>query len=67
MSDHRQPDDGTDVGTDELTSGGGGTSRADTDKAGNPRPDATTDDSGATGAAAREVEAEHEDEPTRSE
>ncbi|WP_224389835.1 hypothetical protein [Pseudonocardia sp. ICBG1293] len=67
MSEHRQPDDGTDVGTDELTSGGGGTSRADTDKAGNPRPDTTTDDSGATGAAAREVEADNEDEPTRSE
>jgi hypothetical protein len=67
VSEHRQPDDGTDVGTDELTSGGGGTSRVDTDKAGNPRPDATTDDSGATGAAAREVEADNEDEPTRSE
>ncbi len=67
MSEHRQPDDGTDVGTDELTSGGGGTSRVDTDKAGNPRPDATTDDSGATGAAAREVEADNEDKPTRSE
>lgn len=67
MSEHRQPDDGTDVGTDELTARGGGTARADSDKAGNPRPAATTDDSGATGAAAREVEADNEDEPTRSE
>lgn len=63
----REPDDGTDVGTGEVTSGGAGSVRDELDHSGNPRPGGTTDDAGATGAAAREVETENEDEPTRSE
>ncbi|MEU6696754.1 hypothetical protein [Pseudonocardia sp. NPDC046786] len=72
MDDRREPDDGTDVGTGELTSGdgagaaGAGTAR-DRDHAGNPRSAAGTDDAGATEAAARELAEENEDEPTRSE
>ncbi|MEJ8278373.1 hypothetical protein [Pseudonocardia spirodelae] len=66
MTEHRAPDDGTDVGTDELTAAGGGTARH-LDRDGGPRPAAGTDDAGVTGAAARELDAENEDEPTRSE
>jgi hypothetical protein len=67
VTEHREPDDGTDVGTDELTSAGAGTVRDERDHAGNPRPAGSTDDAGVTGAAAAEVDAENEDEPTRSE
>ena len=68
MTEHREPDGGFDIGTDELTSGGGaGTVRDDRDHAGNPRPAGSTDDAGATEAAARELDAENDDEPTRSE
>ncbi|SFO33233.1 hypothetical protein SAMN05216207_104516 [Pseudonocardia ammonioxydans] len=67
MTEPREPDGGVDVGTDELTSGGAGTVRDDRDHAGNPRPAGSTDDSGATTAAARELDAEDDDEPTRSE
>jgi hypothetical protein len=67
VTEHREPDDGSDVGTDELTSGGTGTVREERDHEGNPRPAGSTDDSGATGAAAAELDAENEDEPTRSE
>lgn len=66
-SDHPEPDDGTDVGTDELTSAEAGTVRDQLDRGGHPRPDRHTDDAGATGAAARELDAEDDDEPTRSE
>ncbi|MFP5020155.1 hypothetical protein [Pseudonocardia phyllosphaerae] len=66
------PDGGTEVGTDELTGGSGAASGADTvreslDHAGNPRPGGTTNDAGATTAAARELDTEDDDEPTRSE
>lgn len=67
MTEHREPDGGFDIGTDELTSDGAGTVRDDRDHAGNPRPSGSTDDAGATEAAARELDAENEDEPTRSE
>lgn len=67
MSEHREPDDGSDVGTDELTSGGVGTVRDHRDHAGNPRDSGHTDDAGATESAARELDAEDDDEPTRSE
>ncbi|MBC3193557.1 hypothetical protein H7X46_21085 [Pseudonocardia sp. C8] len=67
MSEHREPDDGSDVGTGELTAGGTGTVRDEQDHAGRPRPAAGTDDAGATEAAARELDAENEDEPTRTE
>ncbi|BBG04201.1 MULTISPECIES: hypothetical protein [Pseudonocardia] len=71
MSDRQHttdgPDDGTDVGTGELTSGGAGTVREERDHAGNPRSGAGTDDSGVTDAAAHEVTDDDEDEPTRSE
>ncbi|ANY05675.1 hypothetical protein [Pseudonocardia sp. HH130630-07] len=76
MSDDRTPTgdpgrtDGTvgsEVGTGELTYGGAGTVRDERDHSGNPRSPATTDDSGATAAAAREVATDHDDEPTRSE
>ncbi|MEV1294713.1 hypothetical protein [Pseudonocardia sp. NPDC049635] len=71
MSDRHRPDsgpdDGTDVGTDELTSGGTGTVREERDHDGGTRTRTGTDDSGVTEAAARELAAENEDEPTRSE
>ena len=67
MSRPREPDDGSDVGTDELTSGGAGTVRDERDHVGNPRTAGGTDDAGATESAARELDHEDEDEPTRSE
>ena len=67
VTDHREPDDGSDIGTDELTSGGAGTVRDELDHAGEPRTSGHTDDAGATTAAARELDDENEDEPTRSE
>ncbi|MEQ3548868.1 hypothetical protein WIS52_00165 [Pseudonocardia nematodicida] len=67
MTGRREPDDGTEVGTDELTSGGAGTVRDELDHAGRPRSGPGTDDGGMTDAAAAEVDAEHDDEPTRSE
>lgn len=67
VSEHREPDGGVDVGTDELTSDGAGTVREDRDHAGNPRTAGSPDDAGVTASAARELDAEHDDEPTRSE
>ncbi|MDN5920148.1 MAG: hypothetical protein L0I76_34455 [Pseudonocardia sp.] len=64
------PDDGTDVGTGEVTGAGAGTARDDRGKDGSPRrsgPSTSSGDSGATDRAAREMDADDEDEPTRSE
>lgn len=64
------PDDGTDVGTGEVTGAGAGTTRDDYGKDGTPRPSSDSSasgDSGATDRAAREVADDNEDEPTRSE
>ena len=66
----RVPDDGTDVGTGEVTGAGAGTARDERTKDGSPRPagsTTTSGDSGATDRAAREMDAADEDEPTRSE
>lgn len=57
-------DDGSD---DHVTGSGAGTVRDELDHAGNPRPSGTPSDAGATEAAAREMDRENEDEPTRSE
>lgn len=65
--EQHEPDDGTDVGTDEVTAGGTGTIRDRLDHTGGTRPAGHTDDTGATEAAAHELDAENEDEPTRSE
>lgn len=64
------PDDGTDVGTGEVTGAGAGTVRDDRGKDGSPRPSGSptsSGDAGATDRAAREMDADDEDEPTRSE
>jgi hypothetical protein len=66
----RTPDGGTEVGTDEVTGSDAGTIRDERDKEGRPRPSGasrTADDAGATDRAAAELDAENEDEPTRSE
>ncbi|MEU7818595.1 hypothetical protein [Pseudonocardia sp. NPDC049154] len=57
-----------DEGADSaLTGGGAGTARGDYDHEGNPRTTSDRNDSGATDAAARELDREDESEPTRSE
>lgn len=64
------PDDGTDVGTGEVTGSGAGTVRDDRGKDGERRPAGSSTfsgDAGATDRAAREMDEENEDEPTRSE
>lgn len=57
-------DDGSD---DEVTGTDAGTVRDERDHAGNPRTAGIPSDAGATEAAARELDRENEDEPTRSE
>ncbi|MCF7553523.1 hypothetical protein [Pseudonocardia sp. WMMC193] len=50
-----------------LTGAGGGTARDRYDHEGGTRDSAVPSDAGATDAAARELDAENESEPTRSE
>jgi hypothetical protein len=57
-------DDGTD---DHVTGSDAGTAREERDHAGNPRSAGTPSDAGATDHAARELDDENDDEPTRSE
>ena len=57
-------DDGTD---DKVTGTDSGTVRDDRDHEGNPRTPVEQTDAGMTDAAARELDRENEDEPTRSE
>ena len=57
-------DDGSD---DQVTGSGAGTVRDEVDHEGNPRSAVEPNDAGQTAAAAREVDTENEDEPTRSE
>lgn len=57
-------DDGSD---DRVTGDTAGTVRDELDHEGNPRTSAIPSDAGATAAAAHEVHADNEDEPTRSE
>lgn len=57
-------DDGSD---DHVTGGDAGTVRDELDHQGRPRETGGHDDAGMTDAAARELDREDDDEPTRSE
>ncbi len=57
-------DDGSD---DQITGTGAGTARGERDHEGRPRNPGDQNDAGMTDAAARELDRENEDEPTRSE
>jgi len=66
MTDRTGDAPGNEATDHDLTGAGGGTAR-DRVHEGNPRTESVGSDSGATDAAARELDAENESEPTRSE